>query len=89
MITRQLSLNVTSLSLPRELNEAARKRERYSDSTHVAQELLLRFVLFSLKVYPVLSDFGARLLQTGLQNFENHTSAHERSCREIVAAKQS
>lgn len=27
-ITRQLSLNVTSLHLPRELNEAARKRER-------------------------------------------------------------
>jgi hypothetical protein len=28
-ITRQLALNVASLNLPRELNEAARKRERF------------------------------------------------------------
>jgi len=30
-ITRQLNLNVASLHLPRELNEAARKRERWGD----------------------------------------------------------
>ena len=58
MITRQLNLNVSSLTLPRELNEAARKRERYGDSTCIAQELLLRFVLFSLKVCAVLSDLA-------------------------------
>jgi hypothetical protein len=76
MITRQLSLNVASLSLPRELNEAARKRERYSDWTHVAQELPLRFVFFSLKVCRLSSDLAlvcCRLASKILKITQAHT----------------